>query len=79
MEARSKLKDQELFYARLDGKHAAIDEMAGRDYAYPILIFLYNKLSSKKPLAEFIRGYTDASRELGGSYAPNDNRDRDHR
>lgn len=66
MEAGRRLSEQEMFYARLEGKHAALDERAGLDYAYPSLIFLYGKLASKKPLVEFIRGYNDASREISG-------------
>jgi hypothetical protein len=66
MEAGRCLSEQEMFYARLEGRHAALDERAGLDYAYPSLIFLYGKLASKKPLVEFIRGYNDASREISG-------------
>lgn len=65
MEARRSLKEQELFYALLEGKHAAMDDAAAtdpRDYSYNdmLRIFRYND----KVLVNFMKGYHDASRDL---------------
>lgn len=75
MEARSRLKDQEVFYALIEGKHAATDDIVKGEWSYPHLIQLYRH--NNKALVEFIRGYNDASREYrsGNEAASNWSRD----
>jgi hypothetical protein len=65
MEARSKLRDQEVFYAGLEGKHAAIDDGVKGEWSYPHLIQLYRH--NNKALVEFIKEYNYASRSYRGS------------
>ena len=76
MEACSRLKDQEVFYAGIEGKHAAIDDNTKGERSYPHLIQLYRH--NNKALVEFIRGYNDASREYrsGNEAAGNWDRNR---
>ena len=61
MEARKRLREQEIFYASIEGKHAAIDDVAKGEFSYNSLIRLYRH--NDKALVEFIRGYNNASRE----------------
>lgn len=61
MEARRSLKEQELFYALLEGKHAAIDDTEKNEYSYNH--FLQRMRYNDKVLVNFMKGYHDASRE----------------
>lgn len=59
MEAGRRLKDQELFYAELEGRHAAIDDIADpQEYSYPSLcqMMRYND----KVLVNFMKGYHES-------------------
>lgn len=60
MEAGRRLSEQEMFYARLEGKHAAIDDHEKNDYSYAHLVQRYRY--NDRVLMVFIRSY-HASRE----------------
>jgi hypothetical protein len=70
VEARKRLKDQELFYARLEGKHCALDELNGLDYAYPELIQRFRY--SDKTLINFMRGYHEFMQDYSGDRTNSD-------
>ena len=55
MEACRPIKEQELFYAALEGKHSALDDIANREMSYNSFIQLYRY--NNKALVEYIRSY----------------------
>lgn len=64
MEARRPLKEQELFYAALEGKHSALDDIAKKEFSYNSFVHIYRY--NNKVLIEYIRSY-HASRGTSGS------------
>jgi hypothetical protein len=58
MEARRPLKEQELFYAKLEGKHSALDDVANKQFSYNSFIQLYRY--NNKVLIEYIRSYHES-------------------
>ena len=64
MEARRPLKEQELFYAALEGKHSALDDIAKKEFSYNSFIQLYRY--NNKALVEYFRSY-HASRNTSSS------------
>lgn len=67
MEAGRSLKDQELFYASIEGKHAAWDDHVNpRQNAYVgigVMFYHFNKQAQNR----FFEGYNNASRKISSS------------
>jgi hypothetical protein len=64
VEARRSLKEQELFYSKLEGKHAAIDDITKKDYSFISLSMCYSH--NRQAQLNFIEAYGNASREISG-------------
>ena len=66
MEARRKLKDQEIFYARLDGRHVfSIKQETGLSYYYTTKMSYFNS-AGKPALKAFEEGYSEAHKNYFG-------------
>lgn len=63
MEAGRPLKVQELFYASIDGKHAALDDVEKYEFSFFPLCEFYD--FNEDVLDNFVKGYTNASRTFG--------------
>lgn len=63
METRRSLKEQELFYAEIEGKHSAMDDHYKHEMSGMSILFLYRY--DKEVQSKFMKGYSNACSEIG--------------
>lgn len=66
METRRPLKEQEEFYAYLEGKHCAIDDMSANDNSW-LSVFMFYAFN-KNAQNNFRKGYSDEICKISSGY-----------